>query len=176
MNGSRPVPGGARFGMSRRSFVGGAAGIGIVLALDACSGSHSSAPSPYTGDLRSVALAAALENQAVDAYRAVHAALGTGRFGPQVPALAAFVQTALEHHSRHAETWNAILRDARKPAVSGAPLSGHARLMKTIGAATGQRTTLAHSGSASIPGTDCCGRGPQAISSRGWTPRATTGW
>ena len=142
MNGSRPtVPAaggdrtvGARPGPSRRFFVGCAAGIGIGLALDACS--SSSAPSPYAGDLRRVALAAALENQAVNAYRAVQAALRAGRSGPEIPALAAFVQTAMDHHSRHAATWNTILRDARKPVVSAVPLSGHARLMKEIAAAT----------------------------------------
>ncbi|QMU78019.1 ferritin-like domain-containing protein [Streptacidiphilus sp. PB12-B1b] len=120
---------------SRRSFVRCAAVLGAGLALDACSGSHP-APPPYTGELRTVALAAALENQAVNAYRSVQAALRSGRLGPAVPALDAFVRTAMDHHAQHAVTWNAILRDARRPAVTGTPLAGHARLMDAIGAAT----------------------------------------
>jgi hypothetical protein len=142
MSGSRPAAAergdraaGARPGPTRRSFVGGAAAVGIGLALDACSGSRP-APSPYSGDLRGVALAAALENQAVSAYQAVGTALRAGRLGPEIPALSAFVQTAMDHHSQHAVTWNAILRDARRPVVADTPLSGHARLMKAIAAAT----------------------------------------
>ncbi|GGN27881.1 ferritin-like domain-containing protein [Streptomyces fuscichromogenes] len=109
----------------------GAAGIGVGLALNASGGGHH-ASSPYSGDLRTVALAAALENQAVRAYQAVDEALRARRFGPAVPALAAFVRTAAAHHAQHAATWNAILRGARRPAVTGVPLSDHARLMDTI--------------------------------------------
>ncbi|MFD8721257.1 ferritin-like domain-containing protein [Streptomyces sp. NPDC059629] len=112
-----------------------AAGIGVGLAVRG-GGSGRHAASPYSGDLRTVALAAALENQAVSAYRTVDAVLRGGRFGPAVPALAAFVRTAAAHHARHAATWNAILREARKPVVTGVPLAGHARLLARIGAAS----------------------------------------
>jgi len=122
---------------SRRSFVLCAAGVGLGLALDACSGGGSAPPpSPYSGDLRTVALAAALENQALSAYRAVDTALRADRFGPAIPALAAFVRTAIDHHTQHAATWNAVLRDARKPVIGGTPLAGHARLMDAIAAAS----------------------------------------
>ncbi|WP_329215707.1 ferritin-like domain-containing protein [Streptomyces sp. NBC_01485] len=140
--GTEDAPPGSKSAPSRRSLVLGAAGavlgaagIGVGLALHADGGSHH-APSPYSGDLRTVALAAALENQAVSAYQAVDAALRAGRLGPAVPALAEFVRTATAHHTQHAATWNAILREAHKPVVTGAPLSGHAQLMKRIKAAS----------------------------------------
>ena len=122
-------------GQSRRAFTLGIGGLCVGLTLDACS-SHTAAPSPYSGDLRTVALAAALENQAVSAYRAVDAALRAGKLGKAIPALAAFVQVATAHHVQHAAIWNAILRDAHKPTVTGTPLSGNAQLMSTIDAAS----------------------------------------
>ncbi len=73
-------------GQSRRAFTFGVTGLCVGLTLDACS-SHSAAPSPYSGDLRTVALAAALENQAVSAYQAFDAALHAGKFGKAIPAL-----------------------------------------------------------------------------------------
>jgi hypothetical protein len=128
--------GGPRGLQSRRSFVLCAAGVGIGLALDGCSSSPPPPPSPYSGDLRTVALAAALENQAVSAYQALDAALRAGKLGPAFPALAAYLRTATDHHTRHAATWNAILRAAHKPAVTTAALSDHAKLMDTIHAAS----------------------------------------
>ena len=122
-------------GQPRRTFTLGVAGIGIGLALGACA-SPGPAASPYAGDLRTVALAAALENQAVTAYRAVEAALRGGKLGPAIPALSAFVQAATAHHVQHAATWNAILHGARKPVVTGTPLSGNAQLMDSIQAAS----------------------------------------
>ncbi|WP_052440772.1 ferritin-like domain-containing protein [Streptacidiphilus anmyonensis] len=119
---------------TRRAFVLGVAGLGAGLALDACS---SPAPSPYdTASLQTVALGAALENQAVSAYQAFAAALRAGRFGRTDPALDAFVRSATAHHTEHAATWNAILREARKPAVSGIPLTDHGHVLDTIAAAT----------------------------------------
>ena len=126
---------GATSGPRRRTFAVGVAGIGAGLALGACS-SHAAPASPYSGDLRTVALAAALENQAVSAYRAVDALLRGGKLGPAIPALSAFVQTATAHHVQHAATWNAILHSARKPVVSGTPLSGNTQLMNSIQAAS----------------------------------------
>ena len=121
-------------GQSRRAFTLGVTGLWVGLTLDACS-SHAAAPSPYSGDLRTVALAAALENQAVSAYQAVDAALRAGKLGKAFPALSAFVQTATAHHAQHAKIWNKILSDAHKPAITGTPLSGNSQLMSTIGAA-----------------------------------------
>lgn len=118
-------------GYSRRTFALGAAGIGIGLAVSGC-GSSAPPPSPYAGDLRAVALAAALENQAVSAYQAVGSALRSGKYGPAIPALSAFVESATAHHVQHAATWNAILRGARKPVVTDTPLSGNSQLMSSI--------------------------------------------
>lgn len=121
-------------GQSRRAFTAGVTGLCASLALDACS--SPAPPSPYTGDLRTAALAAALENQAVSAYQTIDSALRAGRLGPAVPALAAFVRSAMAHHVQHAATWNAILRDAHKPTITGTPLSGNAQVMSTVGAAS----------------------------------------
>ncbi|MEY9893123.1 hypothetical protein ABIA31_006801 [Catenulispora sp. MAP5-51] len=133
-------------GPSRRVFALGIAGIGVGLAVDGCGGtghsshakSHAAATpaSPYSGDLRTAALAAAVENQAVSAYQAVDAALRAGKYGPAVPGLAAFVESAMAHHSEHAASWSNVLHGAGKPDVAGSPLSGHAQLMASIGAAT----------------------------------------
>lgn len=122
-------------GQSRRAFTLGVTGLCVGLTLEACGG-HAAAPSPYSGDLRTVALAAALENQAVTVYRAVDAALRAGKLGKAIPALTAFVQAATAHHVQHAAMWNTILRDAHKPAITGTPLSGNAQLMSTIDAAS----------------------------------------
>jgi hypothetical protein len=122
-------------GQSRRTFTLGAMGIGIGLAVSAC-GKSAPATSPYAGDLRTVALAAALENQAVSAYQAIDTVLRGGKLGPAIPALSAFVQAAATHHKQHAATWNAILRNARKPAVTGTPLAGNAQLMDSIQSAS----------------------------------------
>jgi hypothetical protein len=126
-------------GYSRRAFVAGTAGLGLALALDACSSSSS----PYAGELRTVALAAALENQAVNAYRTIDSALGAGRLGPPIPALSAFVKAALAHHVQHAATWNAILGAARKPTVAGTPLSGSKQVTRLIGSVTSADAAVA---------------------------------
>lgn len=118
-------------GFSRRAFVAGTAGLGVMAALDACS---SPAPtSPYAGQLRTVALAAALENQAVAAYQSIESALSAGKLGPVAPALTAFVKSATAHHQQHAKAWNAILAAARKPTVSGAPLVNNGQVTGAIG-------------------------------------------
>jgi hypothetical protein len=104
------------------------------LALDACSSPPP--PSPYTGALRTAALAAALENQAVSAYQAVDAALRSGKLGPAIPALTEFVRAATAHHVQHAAAWNAILRGAHKPTITGIPLSGNADVMNRITSAS----------------------------------------
>ena len=128
-------------GQSRRAFTAGAFGLCLGLALDACSGP--AAPSPYSGPLRTVALAAALENQAVSAYQAVGEALRAGKFGPAIPALSAFVQAATAHHVQHATTWNAILSKAHKPTVTGTPLSNNAQVMSAITGAPDAHSALA---------------------------------
>lgn len=127
-------------GHPRRVFTAGALGLCIGLALDACSSPP--APSPYSGQLRTVALAAALENQAVSAYQAVGAALHAGKFGPAIPALSAFVKAATAHHVQHATIWNAILSKAHKPTVTGTPLSNNAQVMSAITGATDAHSAI----------------------------------
>jgi len=128
-------------GHSRRAFTAGALGLCLGLALDACS--SPTPPSPYAGPLRTVALAAALENQAVSAYQAVDAALHAGKFGPAIPALSAFVKAATTHHVQHAAIWNGILSKAHKPTVTGTPLSNNAQVMSAITGAPDAHSAIA---------------------------------
>ncbi|MGH3720316.1 MAG: ferritin-like domain-containing protein [Pseudonocardiaceae bacterium] len=120
---------------SRRGFFAGAAGAVALGAVAACSGGSSGAPSPsssavpptpeetYVGDLKVVALAAALENLAVTAYAGALKKAGAGQLGTVPPAVATFVQTAMKQHADHAQAWNAVLSKAGKPTVDGAPLT-----------------------------------------------------
>lgn len=132
----------------RRNFLvglGGAVVVGTVAACSSSSGSKSSssaaapatsgasnapsssaAASPasvYTGDLRVVALAAALENLAVAAYGMALTAAGKGTLGTVPPAVATFVTTAMKQHADHASAWNAVLTKASLPAITGTPLT-----------------------------------------------------
>jgi rubrerythrin len=118
----------------RRGFLLGACGAGAMLAIGGCGGGaaalvHERA-SFYQGELRTVALAAAMENQAVAFYRALAAA----RHAAGVPALAQLAQTCLHQHAEHAATWNSLLRSARKapvsgPSLDGSSLAGHAAVL-----------------------------------------------
>jgi hypothetical protein len=121
--------------MNRRTFMAGLGLVGTGVALSACSGSAGSAASAYTGDFRTIALAAALENQAVGGYRALLAALRVGRLGSHSPALVGLAETCLRQHAEHARTWNAILRSGHRSPISGVPLSGHTSLLRAIGSA-----------------------------------------
>lgn len=125
----------------RRTFVIGAGRVGAGLALGAFAGACSGPDSPatYTGDFAVIARAAALENQAVSVYRATLAAVQAGRLRGAAPAFVSLAQACLRQHAEHARTWNAILRSARKPAVSGAPghsLASSIASARTIGVAT----------------------------------------
>ncbi|MGH3793811.1 MAG: ferritin-like domain-containing protein [Pseudonocardiaceae bacterium] len=123
---------------SRRMFVLGAAGAVALGAAAACSsgssgssGSTGAAPTStpagggeiYTGDLKVVALAAALENLAVTAYGGALKKAGAGQLGTVPPAIGTFVQTAMKQHADHAQAWNAVLTKAGKPAITDAPLT-----------------------------------------------------
>lgn len=138
---------------SRRRFLLGAGGLAAAFALAACSSSDdkktsatsstgavggspsASKSSQYTGDLQVVALATALENQAVGAYRAALDAAKAGKLGTVPPAVATFVQTAMAQHADHAKAWNAVLTGAGKPAISDVPLSNQPATLKALGAA-----------------------------------------
>lgn len=116
---------------ARRTFLLGLGGAAAVGTLAACSSSKSGSKSSssaaagatYTGDLKVVALAAALENLAVTAYQGALTMAGKGQLGTVPPAVATFVTTAMAQHKDHAKAWNSVLSKAGKPVVSGAPLS-----------------------------------------------------
>ncbi|WP_233290443.1 MULTISPECIES: ferritin-like domain-containing protein [Kitasatospora] len=143
----------------RRRFLLGAGGAAAALTLAACSssgsggspepapgspsGSASGSPSgsasasgQYTGDLKVVALATALENQAVGAYQAALDAAKAGRLGTVPPAVATFITTAMGQHADHAKAWNSVLTGAGKPAITDVPLSNQPATLQALGAAT----------------------------------------
>jgi hypothetical protein len=146
-----PLPGHA----SRRRFLLGAGGVAAAFALAACSSSSTknnvgsgsgpsgapvaasaSSSSMYTGDLQVVALATALENQAVVAYTAALAAAKAGKLGTVPPAIGTFATTAMSQHADHAKAWNAVLTGAGKPAITDVPLSNQPATLKALGAVT----------------------------------------
>ncbi|WP_427196952.1 ferritin-like domain-containing protein [Streptomyces sp. DSM 41987] len=139
-----------RTNLGRRRFLLGAGGVAAAMALAACSSSDkksgsSASPSSsgaasgsgqHTGDLKVVALATALENQAVGAYQATLAAAKAGKLGTVPPAVATFVTTAMAQHADHAKAWNAVLTGAGKPAITNVPLSNQADVTAALGKAT----------------------------------------
>jgi hypothetical protein len=143
----------------RRGFLAGVGGVLVLGTVAACSSSKSSgstsssattaaaapstggapssaAASKYTGDLKVVALAAALENLAVTAYGGALALAGKGKLGTVPPAVATFVKTAMSQHMDHSAAWNAVLSKASLPTISGAPLSITAGQVAMLNAAT----------------------------------------
>lgn len=125
--------------MNRRKFLLSTGAAPVAFGLASCgisTGAHGQAASPYRGELRTIALAAALENQAVSVYRTVLAAAHAGRFGPSAPAFISFAGACLGQHARHAQAWNAILRAAGKPSVTSVPLAGSAAVMRAVRSAS----------------------------------------
>ncbi|MGW5398109.1 ferritin-like domain-containing protein [Streptomyces sp. NPDC003952] len=112
-----------------------AGGVGAKAYATARGSSAAAAPSPYQGDLKVVALAAALENQAVGAYGAALKAAAAGKLGKVPPAVGTFAKTAMEQHAAHAKAWNAVLTGAGKPAITGVPLSNQPATLKALGQA-----------------------------------------
>jgi Ferritin-like domain len=121
----------------RRTFLMGMGGVVVLGTAAACSSSTnnktaagaggttapSTAAAIYDGDLKVVALAAALENLAVTAYRGALTKAGRGDLGKVPPAVATFVTTAMKQHQDHSAAWNSVLKKAGKPTISGAPLT-----------------------------------------------------
>lgn len=119
-------------GTSRRRFlIGAGAAVGGVL-LAACSsskvaksvtstttGSGGGSKNPYTGDVAIAALAASLENLAVQTYGAGIKAAQAGQLGSVPPAIVTFATVAQSQHMAHAGAWNSILTSAGKPMVTG---------------------------------------------------------
>jgi len=139
---------------ARRSFLMGIGGVAVIGGVAACSSSSSkkkSSGSPttgtsssgsagssggkYTGDLKVVALAAALENLAVTAYAGALKAAGAGTLGKVPAAVGTFAQTAMAQHKDHAAGWNSVLTKANLPAVTGAPLTITKSQVAMLGAA-----------------------------------------
>ncbi|MFJ1577225.1 ferritin-like domain-containing protein [Streptomyces sp. NPDC088182] len=136
-------------GPGRRGFLLGAGGAGATLLLAACSGGKDlSSRSPvdqasviahrvdYPGDLRTVALAVALENQAVGVYTSALEAVRAGRLGTVPRALTSFLTRAKAQHTDHARAWNAVLTRAGKPALTEVPLSDQKEITDTLNRAT----------------------------------------
>lgn len=129
----------------RRSFLVGLGGLAVVGGVAACSSSSkspapatssaaagsapmsasgsASAASKYTGDLKVVALAAALENLAVEAYMGALTMAAQNKLGAVPPAVATFITTAKAQHADHAQAWNGVLSKANLPAITGTPLT-----------------------------------------------------
>ncbi|HEX5117757.1 MAG TPA: ferritin-like domain-containing protein [Pseudonocardiaceae bacterium] len=130
--------------LARRRFLLGAAGAaGLALAVAACGGNGGSgtaaAPSsasPYAGDFKVVALATALENQAIGAYTAALRAATAGRLGAVPPAVGTFAKTAMAQHADHAMAWNAVLASAGRKPITGVPLSGQPAVRQALGSVT----------------------------------------
>lgn len=132
--------------LARRRFLVGAGASAAMLALAACGGKSeidAAAPSPspsgsgtYTGDLRIVALAVALENQAVGAYDAALKAATAGKLGTVPPAFTNFAQTAMAQHKDHADAWNAVLESSGKPRITDVPLSNQPTVTAALGKVT----------------------------------------
>lgn len=140
---------GASKPLARRRFFMGVGGVGVGVALAACGSSGSGASgspttsstpskpaSPYTGDLKVVALATALENQAIAAYTAALGAAKAGKLGSVPPAVGQFAMTAMSQHADHAKAWNAVLTSAGKPTITTIPLSGQPAVEKALGSVT----------------------------------------
>jgi len=131
----------AKTDTTRRRFLMGAGVIAGGVALAACGSSSKSSgsattttggassttgggnPTGLTGDLAVVALAASLENLAVQTYQGGISAAQAGKLGTVPPAVVTFAQTAMSHHKDHAAAWNAVLTGANKTAVSGVDLT-----------------------------------------------------
>jgi hypothetical protein len=121
---------------SRRSLLFGSLAVAGVGVLAACGSNSSgggrpaaqgtgspSGSSPYMGDLKVVALAAALENLAVAGYGLVLSNAGKGAYGKVPPAIAEFATVVRKQHHDHAKAWNSVLKGAGLPQVTGAPLT-----------------------------------------------------
>ena len=120
---------------SRRSFLLGSLAVAGTGVLAACGSSSSggkaaggattspSGSSPYTGDLKVVALAAALENLAVAGYGLALSNAGKGVYGKVPAAIGEFVTVAQKQHTDHAAAWNSVLKGAGVPQVTGTPLT-----------------------------------------------------
>ena len=118
---------------NRRMFLLAGTAVGGTIALAACgsSSSGSAAKSTTTAtdtkssdskrsiDLAVAGLAVGLENLAVKTYQTALTAAAAGKIGTVPPAVATFAKTVMAQHKDHAGAWNAVLKSAGRPAVTG---------------------------------------------------------
>lgn len=76
-------------------------------------------PRAPTGDFAVAAMAASLENLAVNTYQAGLDAAAAGRLGSVPPAVVTFALTARRHHGDHARAWNEVLTNGGRKTVTG---------------------------------------------------------
>ncbi|MGH9270344.1 MAG: ferritin-like domain-containing protein [Ilumatobacteraceae bacterium] len=76
---------------------------------------------PSEADLMVGALAASLEQLAVNTYGAALDAATSGALGDVPPAVAEFVTVARQQHQAALDAWNGVLTSAGKPAVTAPP-------------------------------------------------------
>ncbi|MGQ0843127.1 MAG: ferritin-like domain-containing protein [Sporichthyaceae bacterium] len=132
--------------VGRRNFLLGVGAIGATLALSGCGGDDTDdatqapggADKPasgggYTGDLKIVAFAAALENEAIVAYTAALDAAGKGALGEVPKAVAEFATVAMKQHQDHAAAWNGVLKTNNLAEITGVPLSTHQATLDALG-------------------------------------------
>jgi hypothetical protein len=81
-------------------------------------------------------VAASVEVLAVDAYTTVREAGTTAGFGDLPPAIAQYVDTALDHHQVALGAWNAVLVAAGRPAITVAPVDLASAISEQLGAVT----------------------------------------
>lgn len=103
-----------------------AAAVAVVAGSNGASGSGAAPAArrqtgPSEADLMIGALAAGLEQLAVNTYGAALDAAGSGALGAVPPAVAEFVTTAQAQHQAALDAWNGVLTSAGKPAVSAPP-------------------------------------------------------
>ena len=120
---------------NRRMFLLAGTAVGGSIALAACgsSSSGSAAKSSTTAagasttskspggstDLAVAGLAVGLENLAVKTYQTALTAAAAGKLGTVPPAVATFATTVMAQHKDHAGAWNAVLKSAGRPALTG---------------------------------------------------------
>jgi hypothetical protein len=144
----------------RRVLLGSAVGLLGAGALAACSDAPpaaapgpssgapaatttTSAPVPYVGDQRAVALCAATSALAASLYSGAVLAAADGRLGQVPGVVTAFLSGAGAQHTEHAAAWNALLTAAGRPAVTGTPLSVESERRAALGRAAAPTDLLA---------------------------------
>jgi len=110
----------AACGRPQRETISGAApAAGAAAAPAARPVPRQAAPPP--GDLDIAAVAASLEQLAVDTYGAALDAAGSGALGEVPPAVGEFVTVVGQQHQEHLDAWNGVLTASGRAAVSAPP-------------------------------------------------------